>query len=309
MTSGIEARLIALALGEDGLATGNGGLAEEVFRHESAGDATSTAIVDPHATAEAELVARQPGVLAGVGLTRSVFAAVDEGVAVTARLGDGDSLAGGRVIAHVVGPARSVLAAERTALNILTHLCGVASLTRHYVQALQGTGCVVRDTRKTFPGLRAAEKAAVAAGGGVNHRASLADGLLVKDNHVVAAGGVGNATRLALDAADGLDVQVEVDDLPALDEALDAGAPAVLCDNFGLDDLAAAVSRCRQSPWPVFVEASGGIALDNAAAVAATGVDAIAVGALTHSAQAVDVGLDLHHARSGVAGNASEGAG
>lgn len=309
MTSGTEAHLIALALGEDGLATGNTGLAGASFRHGGAGDVTSMAIVDSDTTAEAELVARQPGVLAGVDLTRAVFAAVDECVAVTARLGDGDSLASGRVIAHVVGPARSVLAAERTALNILTHLSGVASFTRHYVQALQGTGCVVRDTRKTLPGLRAAEKAAVVAGGGVNHRASLADGLLVKDNHVVAAGGVGAATRLALNAADGLEVQVEVDDLAALDEALDAGAAAVLCDNFGLDDLAAAVSRCRQGTGPVFVEASGGITLDNAAAVADTGVDAVAVGALTHSAQAVDVGLDLHHTRAGDTGNAPGGAG
>lgn len=309
MTSGVEAHLIALALGEDGLAGTDAGLAEEPFRPGRTGDATSMAIVDSDATAEAELVARQPGVLAGVELTRAVFAAVDESVAVTARLGDGDSLASGRVIAHVVGPARAVLAAERTALNVLTHLCGVASLTRHYVEALQGTACVVRDTRKTLPGLRAAEKAAVVAGGGVNHRDSLADGLLVKDNHVVAAGDVGTATRLALEAAGELEVQIEVDDLAALDEALDAGAPAVLCDNFGLEDLATAVSRCRDAPRPVFVEASGGITLDTAAAVAATGVDAIAVGALTHSAQAVDVGLDLHRAHPREADDGQDGAG
>lgn len=308
MTPGVEARLIALALGEDGLGPPGPGLdsdlgsfgrgsADESLAHAAAGDVTSLATVSADAVAEADVVARQPGVLAGSGLIAPVFDAVDEGVAVTPRLGDGDSLGPGRVVAHVVGPARSVLAAERTALNVLTHLCGVATLTRRYVEALDGTGCVVRDTRKTLPGLRAAQKAAVAAGGGVNHRASLSDGLLVKDNHVVAAGGVAKATRLALDAAGELAVQVEVDDLEALEEALDAGAQAVLCDNFSLDDLVTAVSRCRQRSLPVFVEASGGVTLDTAPAVAATGVDAVAVGALTHSAPAVDVALDVREVR------------
>ncbi len=258
------------------------------------GDATAAATVASGAALEAEVVARADGIVAGLEAARLAFTTVDERVLVTPLAADGDRVAPGTPVLRVTGPARGILTAERTALNLLCHLSGVATLTAAHVAAVAGTGTVVRDTRKTLPGLRALEKAAVVAGGGVNHRRSLGDGMLVKDNHVAAAGGVGPATRLALAAAgDRLPVQIEVDDLAQLDEALDAGARAVLLDNFDLADLAEAVRRCRAHPGgPVFTEASGGVTPATLPGIAATGVDAGAVGALTHSAPALDLGLD-----------------
>jgi nicotinate-nucleotide pyrophosphorylase (carboxylating) len=198
------------------------------------------------------------------------------------------------VVASMRGEARSLLAAERTALNFLTHLSGVATQTSAWVRAVAGTRCVVRDTRKTLPGMRLLQKAAVAAGGGTNHRTGLYDALLVKDNHVAAAGGITGATAAALANAAGRHVQVEVDSLDQLEDALAAGARSVLLDNFTLDDTRAAVRRCRGLGGDVFIEASGGLTLDRAREVAETGVDALAVGALTHSVSALDVGLDWH---------------
>lgn len=265
-------------------------LAEDL---DAAGDVTSLATVDADLRVSGAVVARVTGVAAGTAVAAAVFAAVDPAVEVAVVVPDGSALVAGDRLLTVAGPARAVLTAERTALNLLTHLCGVATLTARYVAEVEGTGAVVRDTRKTLPGLRLLEKAAVLAGGGVNHRFNLSDGLLVKDNHVVAAGGVGPATRRALAAAGDLPVQVEVDSLEQLDEALDAGATAVLLDNFGLNDLPAAVARCRAAGPTVFVEASGGVSLETVWAIASSGVDAIAVGALTHSAPALDLGLDL----------------
>jgi nicotinate-nucleotide pyrophosphorylase (carboxylating) len=258
-----------------------------------AGDVTSRATVPPEVTANAALVAREPGVVAGLEVARVVFAAVDEGVAFEALVADGAHIQAGDVLARVRGTARALLAAERTALNLLCHLAGVATATAAFVAELEGTGCAVRDTRKTLPGLRALQKAAVVAGGGTNHRAGLFDALLVKDNHVVAAGGITEATRRALANAGGLDTQVEVDSLDQLDEALHAGARSILLDNFSVSDLHAAVARCRREAEPVFVEASGGITRSSARAIASTGVDAIAVGALTHSVRALDIGVDF----------------
>lgn len=265
-------------------------LAEDI---DAAGDVTSLATVDADRRVSGAVVSRVPGVAAGTQVAASVFAAVDPEVEVTVVASDGAVLLVGDVLLTVEGPARAVLTAERTALNLLTHLCGVATLTARYVAEVEGTGAVVRDTRKTLPGLRLLEKAAVLAGGGVNHRFTLSDGLLVKDNHVVAAGGVGPATRRALAAAGDLPVQVEVDSLEQLEEALVAGARAVLLDNFSLNDLPAAVARCHAGDAEVFVEASGGVTLETIWAIASTGVDAIAVGALTHSAPALDLALDL----------------
>jgi nicotinate-nucleotide pyrophosphorylase (carboxylating) len=256
------------------------------------GDATAVATVPADARLDARLVAREAGVAAGLGVVAAVYSAVGPGVEVSELVADGDELATGAVLVEVTGPARAVLTGERTALNLLGHLCGVASATRRYVEAVAGTGAVIRDTRKTLPGLRALQKAAVAAGGGTNHRMSLSDGILVKDNHVAAAGGIDAATRAALAAADGLDVQVEVDDLAELAAALAAGARSVLLDNFAVADLREGVQRCRALGEPVFVEASGGVTLDTVAAIACTGVNAIAVGALTHSVRALDIGLD-----------------
>lgn len=257
------------------------------------GDATSAATVPADATATARLVARAAGVVAGLDAAAAVFTAVDDAVGFTAQARDGDRVEPGATLATVHGPTRAVLGGERAALNLLSHLSGVATVTARYVAAVAGTGCAVRDTRKTLPGLRALQKAAVTAGGGINHRRSLGDALLVKDNHAAAAGGVAAATKAALDGAQGRPVQVEVDDLDQLDQALAAGACAVLLDNFTVDALRQGLARARREPRAIFVEASGTIALDTVRAVAETGVDAVAVGALTHSAPALDIGLDL----------------
>jgi nicotinate-nucleotide pyrophosphorylase (carboxylating) len=257
------------------------------------GDVTALATVPEGATFSGAVVAREPGVAAGIAVVAATYTALDEAVAVEPLVEDGEELSAGAVLARVRGPARSVLTGERTALNLLGHLCGVATLTRAYVDAAAGTRTVIRDTRKTLPGLRALQKAAVVAGGGVNHRRSLSDAILVKDNHVAAAGGVAEATAAALAAAGVDSVQVEVDDLDELAAALDAGARSVLADNFPLADLREAVERCRAAGDDVFIEASGRVTLELVPAIAATGVDAIAVGALTHSVRALDVGLDL----------------
>ena len=270
--------VIALALAED---------------LDERGDVTAASTVPEQARFSGRFVARQPGVAAGVAAIAATYAQVDPAVTVEPVARDGDPLEPGSVVATVSGPARSVLTGERTALNLLGHLCGVATTTRAYVRAVGGSSAVVRDTRKTLPGLRALQKAAVVAGGGTNHRRSLSDGVLVKDNHVAAAGGVAAATRAALAAAGAGSVQVEVDDLGELDEALAAGARSVLVDNFAIPDLRAAVARCAAVEGGVFLEASGGVTLDTVAEIAATGVDAIAVGALTHSVPALDIGLDL----------------
>jgi nicotinate-nucleotide pyrophosphorylase (carboxylating) len=260
-----------------------------------AADATTTATVPADVPGEAELVARADGVVAGTDLVAAVFAAVDPDVEVALDVRDGDAVERGQVLGRVTGSLASILVGERTALNFLTHLSGVATRTRAFADTVAGTGCVVRDTRKTTPGLRLLEKAAVVAGGGVNHRVGLADALLVKDNHVAVAGGVGEATRRALAAAGGRHVQVEVTSLAELDEAVDTGARDVLLDNFTPDGCAEAVAHLasRGLPDRVLLEASGTIRLDTVAAFAASGVDRVAVGALTHSAPQLDIALDV----------------
>jgi nicotinate-nucleotide pyrophosphorylase (carboxylating) len=202
---------------------------------------------------------------------------------------DGARVAAGEVVATAHGPLRDLLTAERTALNFLGRLSGVATLTRHWVDEVEGTGARIRDTRKTTPGLRALEKYAVRCGGGENHRMSLSDAALVKDNHVVAAGGVVPAFERVRAAYPGLPLEVEVDTLEQAREVLDAGADLVLLDNMALADLRAAVDHARGRAR---LEASGGLTLDVARAVAQTGVDYLAVGALTHSAPVLDIGLD-----------------
>ena len=204
---------------------------------------------------------------------------------------DGQDAVPGEAVLEVRGPVRALLTAERSALNLLCHLSGVATLTRTWVDAVAGTGARIRDTRKTTPGLRALEKHAVVMGGGVNHRMSLADAALVKDNHVVAAGGVAQAFRLVREAFPGVPVEVECDTVEQVREVLDAGADLVLLDNMTDADLRASVALCRARG--VLTEASGGLSLDVARAVAETGVDYLAVGALTHSAPVLDLGVDL----------------
>jgi nicotinate-nucleotide pyrophosphorylase (carboxylating) len=204
---------------------------------------------------------------------------------------DGTPTRPGRPVLTVAGPTRALLTAERTALNLICHLSGIASLTRRWADAIEGTGAAVRDTRKTTPGLRALEKYAVRCGGGVNHRMALGDAALVKDNHVAAAGGIAAAVEAVRTAAPQIPLEVECDTLDQVREAIAAGVQLVLLDNFSTADTRTAVDLVRGTR--VRLEASGGLALDRAAEVAATGVDYLAVGALTHSAPVLDLGFDL----------------
>lgn len=257
-------------------------------------DATTEATVPADATATAELTPRSPGVLAGVAAALAVFDAVLGGdYEVVAKQADGSTLAVGDPALVVRGTVRALLTAERTALNLLCHLSGVATATAAWVSAVEGTGCAIRDSRKTMPGLRLLEKYAVRCGGGVNHRLGLGDAVLIKDNHVVAAGSVTEALRLAREHAPGLPCEVEVDDLDQLAEALAAGADEVLLDNFTPQQCAEAVRVRAETSPATRLEASGGLRLENARVYAESGVDYLAVGALTHSSPALDIGMDL----------------
>ena len=256
------------------------------------GDVTSAAMVEAGTVGRAEAVARQAGVVAGVPVAARVFQRVSAGLlAVEQTAPDGSAVAPGAVVLTVAGPVRDVLTAERTALNLLGHLSGVATLTRRWVDAVAGTGAVIRDTRKTLPGLRALEKYAVRCGGGTNHRMSLSDAGLVKDNHVLAAGGAAHAFELVRAAWPGLPIEVEVDTVDQAREVVDAGADLVLLDNMSVEEMRTAVEYAKARG--ARTEASGGLTLDRARAVAETGVDYLAVGALTHSAPVLDIGLDL----------------
>ncbi len=255
-------------------------------------DITTTATIGADQLGRADAVPRQAGVLAGLPVMAFVFAVVGEGrVRVRVKATDGEIVDVGQVLLSAEGPVRDLLTAERTALNLLTHLSGVATLTRIWVATVSESRARIRDTRKTMPGLRALEKYAVRCGGGVNHRMSLSDAALIKDNHVAAAGSVGRAFELVRAAAPDLEIEVEVDTPAQCAEAIDAGAELILLDNMSLADLTACVELARSTA--VKLEASGGLSLDVAAAVAATGVDYLAVGALTHSAPVLDIGLDL----------------
>ena len=256
-------------------------------------DATTAATVAADAVAAADLTARTPGVLAGLPAVLAVLDAVlgAGGYTVLAARADGEDLATGETALSVRAPVRGLLTAERTSLNLVCHLSGVATATRSWVDAVAGTGVRVRDTRKTLPGLRLLEKYAVRCGGGVNHRLGLGDAVLIKDNHVAAAGSVGAALAAARLHAPQLPCEVEVDTLDQLDEALACGAELVLLDNFTVADTAEAVRRRGSSRTGL--ESSGGLRLDTARAYAETGVDFLSVGALTHSVAALDLGLDL----------------
>ena len=262
-----------------------------------AGDVTSEATVPADARANARIVQKQPGAVFGLGVATEAFAqAGAPGLKPIAIEGEWrDSVPAD--VALVSGPARALLAAERTALNLICHLSGVATLTARFVHAVAGTGVAILDTRKTTPGLRALEKAAVAAGGGRNHRMGLHDAVLIKENHVAAAGGLGHAVRLAADAQPEHEIEVECRTGDEVVEALDTGADRLLLDNLGVDALREAVvardDGARAHGPVATLEASGGITLDNVAAVASTGVDFISVGALTHSAPALDLSMLL----------------
>lgn len=259
-------------------------LAEDV----GSGDLTA-ALVPAGQRAEATVITREPAILCGSDWATEVFRQLSSAIAIRWQARDGDALVAGQVLCTLAGPARPLLTGERTALNFLQTLSAVATATRRYVEAVAGTPARILDTRKTLPGLRLAEKYAVRTGGGTNHRIGLYDGILVKENHIVAAGGIGPAVAAARGAA--VLVEVEVEDLTQAEEAMAAGADRLLLDNFSPDLLRQAVTlRDRLAPQ-VTLEASGGIDLDTVRAVAATGVDFISVGDLTKNIQAVDLSM------------------
>lgn len=261
-------------------------LAEDV----GAGDVTTEGTVGESAVGTAELVLREPGVVAGLRAAEIVFRALDDDVAFEALVDEGETVeTAPATVAVVSGSLQAILTGERTALNFLGRLSGIATLTRRYVEAVAGTGVAILDTRKTTPGLRALEKSAVASGGGRNHRFGLDDGVLVKDNHLRAAGSIADAVN-GLRGSTTLPIEVECDTLDQVSEAVTTQVDAILLDNMSLDELRAAVAlvdgRAR-------LEASGGVTLETVRAIAETGVDEISVGALTHSARSLDVSLEL----------------
>jgi nicotinate-nucleotide pyrophosphorylase (carboxylating) len=259
-------------------------------------DVTTRATVAADAVATADVVARAPGVVAGGPVALAVLDALGLPLdGVTVAVSDGERVEPGGVVLSIRAPLRGLLSAERTLLNLMTHLSGVATATRAWVDAVAGTGCVVRDTRKTTPGLRLLEKYAVRCGGGANHRLGLGDAALIKDNHVLAAGGIVPAISAVRAADPAIALEVECDTLAQVCAALGAGCQLILLDNMGLDDLRAAVALAGGRPG-VALEASGGLHLGTARAVAETGVDYVAVGGLTHSSPALDLGLDLRPA-------------
>ncbi|HZT85033.1 MAG TPA: carboxylating nicotinate-nucleotide diphosphorylase [Gaiellaceae bacterium] len=262
-------------------------LAEDV----GSGDATTLALVPEDARCRADLLLEEPGVVCGVTVAAAVFRALDPAVRVEPRLEESAAVSDvPAVLAVVEGSARAILSGERVALNLLARLCGIASLTRRFVELTEGTRTTVLDTRKTTPGLRALEKYAVRCGGGRNHRAGLYDGVLVKENHLRLAGGVGAALTALDGRVDGLRVEVEAETLPQVREALDAGAPRILLDNMSPEQVREAVELAAGRAE---LEASGGVSLATVRAYAETGVDFVSVGALTHSARSLHVSLEV----------------
>ncbi|WP_114228733.1 MULTISPECIES: carboxylating nicotinate-nucleotide diphosphorylase [Sphingomonas] len=254
------------------------------------GDVTSAACIDAGARFRATMNCREPIVVAGIELAEAFFRALDPAVTIASEAHDGERINAGAVLMRIEGNARAMLTAERSALNTLQHLSGIATLTRRYVDAIEGTGAILLDTRKTVPGLRILEKYAARMGGAQNHRMRLDDGVLIKDNHVAVNGGVAQAVARALAANTGLQIQVEVDRLDQIEPALAAGAQRLLLDNMNNDTLRAAVALVNKR---VPLEASGGVNLETVRGIAETGVTFISVGRITQSAPAVDIGLDF----------------
>lgn len=261
-------------------------LAEDV----GPGDVTSTPIIPASTHLAGTFLVKATGVIAGLGVVGEVFALVDPEIRYTPLVEEGSTVGAGDVVARVEGCGPGILVAERTALNFLQRMSGIATRTRQYVQAVHGTRARVLDTRKTAPGLRALDKLAVRLGGGTNHRTGLYDMVLIKDNHIEAAGGITPAVRRVRDHVTDLAIEVEVETLEQLDEALSLGVDRIMLDNMPLDLMREAV---RRVDGRVELEASGGITLDTVADVAATGVDLISIGELTHSVRALDISLDI----------------
>lgn len=262
----------------------------------AAADITTLSTVPEGQQASATIISRQPGVIAGLLVAAETFRVLDERIVVELVVQDGATVRAGEILARLNGPARSVLSAERVALNFLGHLSGIASITAQCVRALEGTTTRILDTRKTTPGLRALEKAAVQLGGGHNHRFGLNDGVLIKDNHIKAAGGIAQAVTAARRMAPHLlKIEVECETLAEVQDALESGADVVLLDNMTIEMMRSAVALIRQKAPKVLIEASGNIGTntERLAATAATGVDFISLGALTHSAPNFDISLEF----------------
>lgn len=293
ISTGTRERLIGAGLDPDSVAaTVRIAVSEDLM---GGVDVTSVATIPADQRSVATFGSRQPGVVAGLPVAAAVIDAVcgDAASDFEYLVADGQRVEPGTAVARVTGPTRALLTAERSALNLLCHLSGVATLTRRWADELVGTAATVRDTRKTTPGLRAMEKYAVRCGGGANHRFGLADMALVKDNHVAAAGGVSEAYARVRALEGSIRVEIEVDSLDGLRDAIAAGADEVLLDNFDTDGMRRAVAYRNEHAPAVRLEASGGLTLQVARAVGETGVDWIAVGELTHSARVLDLGLDL----------------
>lgn len=256
-----------------------------------AGDVTTSSIVSPGLNLTGHVVAREEGIVAGVEIAGLVFQLVDERIVVTARVADGDSVARGQIVAEVRGPGTGILSAERVALNFMQRMSGVATLTRRFVEAVKGSGAIILDTRKTAPGLRVLDKLAVKLGGGENHRFGLYDMVLIKDNHIAAAGSIRRAINKArAGVSKGLSIEVEVGSMAEFQEALALRPDRIMLDNMSLKDMSRAVALARGE---VELEASGNVTLENVADIAASGVDFISVGALTHSPRALDISLEI----------------
>jgi len=262
-------------------------LAEDIGK----GDITAELLIPESATAKLSFVNREPIVVCGMGIVPLVFKQLSASIKITAHAKDGDSVPVRTTLLDVHGPARAILTAERTALNLMQRMSAVATLTSRYVEAVRGTKAVILDTRKTMPGLRDLDKYAVRTGGGRNYRMRLDDGILIKDNHIALSGSITQALKLAIAGNHaGLPIEVECDTLAQVEEALAAGAKAILLDNMSLDELRSAV---RLASGRATLEASGNVTLDTVRLIAETGVDCISVGRLTHSALSVDIGLDI----------------
>ena len=265
------------------------GLAED-FAHGP--DATSVATIDMDAVLTAQVVPRQDGTVAGIDVVGWTMREISPAVDVSVHVADGDRVTAGDCLATVTGPARAILSAERTALNLLTYASGIATATSAWTEVISDTRARVRDSRKTLPGYRDLAKYAVRCGGGVNHRMSLGDAALIKDNHVASVGSVADAYRRTANAFPGLPLEVEVDDLDQLTEVLELKPTLVMLDNFEVEDTRVAVARRDALSPATMLESSGGLTLDRARAYAETGVEFLAVGALTHSVTVLDIGLD-----------------
>jgi nicotinate-nucleotide pyrophosphorylase (carboxylating) len=260
-----------------------------------AGDVTSEWTVGTEALASGRMIAKENGVICGLDVARLVFQEVDREIDFASRVRDGDRVTAGDEIARIEGPARGILTGERVALNFLQRMSGIATMTAKYVEAVRGTGARILDTRKTTPGLRTLEKYAVRCGGGENHRFGLYDMVLIKDNHIAAAGGIGEVVRNAKskmsNAKCKMPIEVEVKNQSELADALEVGVDRIMLDNMNVEEMRQAVEQVRKASDAVEIEASGGVTLAHLREIAETGVDFISVGALTHSAQALDVSL------------------